>query len=61
LISVECQDWKSALDYLNRSLAGSALTDSITRKLLALISRAHQVLGNLRGAIHRGPKGTFLL
>jgi tetratricopeptide (TPR) repeat protein len=50
-IAVERQDWGSALDYLNRSLAGSAPTDSITRKLFALISRAHQMLGNLRGAL----------
>jgi tetratricopeptide (TPR) repeat protein len=50
-IAVERQDWTSALDYLNRSLAGSAPTDSITRKLFALISRAHQMLGNLRGAL----------
>jgi tetratricopeptide (TPR) repeat protein len=51
LIAVERQEWSSALNYLNRSLAGSAPTDSITRKLFALISRAYQMLGNLRGAL----------
>ena len=43
-IAIERQDWAEALDYLNRSLAGSAPTDSITRKLYALIARAHQML-----------------
>ena len=43
-IAIERQDWREALDYLNRSLAGSAPTDSITRKLYALIARAHQML-----------------
>ena len=32
-----------------RSLAGSAPTDSITRKLFALIARAHQMLGDSAG------------
>jgi Flp pilus assembly protein TadD len=43
-IAIERQDWRQALEYLNRSLAGSAPTDSITRKLYALIARAHQML-----------------
>jgi glycosyltransferase involved in cell wall biosynthesis len=34
-----------ALEYFRRSLAGSAPTDSITRKLHALIARCHQELG----------------
>jgi tetratricopeptide (TPR) repeat protein len=34
-----------ALDYFRRSLAASAQTDSITRKLHALIARCHQELG----------------
>ena len=33
-------------DSLERSLAGSAPTDSIVRKLFALIARAHQMLGD---------------
>jgi tetratricopeptide (TPR) repeat protein len=43
-IAVEQQDWPRALDYLRHSLAGSAQTDSITRKLYALIARSHQML-----------------
>jgi tetratricopeptide (TPR) repeat protein len=50
-IAVERQDWTGALEFLNRSLAGSAPSDSITRKLFALIARAHQMLGNLPGAL----------
>ncbi len=36
---------------LGRSLAGSAPTDSITRKLHALIARAHQMLGEPDAAL----------
>ncbi|MGC8640624.1 MAG: glycosyltransferase [Isosphaeraceae bacterium] len=50
-IAVERQDWSRALDYLRRSLSGSAPTDSITRKLFALIARCHQMLGDLPGAL----------
>ena len=50
-IAVERQDWPRALDYLRRSLSGSAPTDSITRKLFAMISRCHQMLGDLAGAV----------
>ena len=38
-IAIERKDWTGALDYLRHSLAGSAPTDSITRKLYALIAR----------------------
>ena len=63
-IAIERQDWSGALGYLRRSLAGSAPTDSITRKLFALIARAHQMLGDSgrgaaglrRGAVAR-PRG----
>jgi len=44
-IAIERQDWRQALNCLRHSLAGSAPTDSITRKLYALIARAHQMLG----------------
>ena len=44
-IAIERADWDEALGYLRRSLAGSAPTDSITRKLFALIARAHQMHG----------------
>jgi len=47
MIAQERQDWTNALAYLERSLAGSQPTDSITRKLYALISRCHLELGDL--------------
>jgi tetratricopeptide (TPR) repeat protein len=50
-IDVERQDWATALDYLRWSLSRSAPTDSITRKLFALIARCHQMLSDLPGAI----------
>jgi tetratricopeptide (TPR) repeat protein len=50
-IAIERKDWAGALDHLRHSLARSAPTDSITRKLFALIARAHQMLGNLPGAL----------
>ena len=50
-IAIERQDWPGALEHLRRSLAGSAPTDSITRKLYALIARCHQMLGDLRTAL----------
>ncbi len=50
-IAIEQKDWREALKLLNRSLAGSAPTDSITRKLYALIARAHQMLGEPQQAL----------
>lgn len=50
-IAVEREDWRAALDHLRRSLAGSAPEDSITRKLYALIARAHQMLGEPQAAL----------
>ena len=50
-IAIERQEWREALGLLRRSLAGSAPTDSITRKLFALIARAHQMLGEPRQAL----------
>jgi glycosyltransferase involved in cell wall biosynthesis len=50
-IAIERQDWRAALEHLNRSLAGSAPTDSITRKLYALIARSHQMLGETDQAL----------
>jgi hypothetical protein len=38
------REWREALDFLRRSLAGSAPTDSIVRKLFALIARGHQMM-----------------
>jgi tetratricopeptide (TPR) repeat protein len=50
-IALETADPSSALMYLKRSLAGSSPTDSITRKLHALIARAHQVLRQPEAAL----------
>jgi hypothetical protein len=36
--------WREALDFLRRSLAGSAPIDSIVRKLFALIAPGHQMM-----------------
>jgi tetratricopeptide (TPR) repeat protein len=43
-IAIERQDWSEAVSLLRKSLAGSAPTDSIVRKLYALIARGHQML-----------------
>jgi glycosyltransferase involved in cell wall biosynthesis len=56
----ERQDWNDALGYLNRSLAGSAPTDSIVRKLYALIARAHQMLGDSQAALQACADGLQL-
>jgi glycosyltransferase involved in cell wall biosynthesis len=50
-IAIERRDWRQAIECLRRSLAGSAQTDSMTRKLYALIARAHQMLGEPNQAI----------
>ncbi len=50
-IAIERQDWRQALDQLRRSLAGSAPTDSITRKLYVLIARSHLMLGKPQQAL----------
>jgi tetratricopeptide (TPR) repeat protein len=50
-IAIERRNWRQAIDRLRHSLAGSAPTDSITRKLYALIARAHQMLGEANQAI----------
>ena len=49
-IAVERQDWPDALGHLQSSLRGSAPTDSIVRKLFALIARCHQMLADLPAA-----------
>jgi glycosyltransferase involved in cell wall biosynthesis len=51
MIAVERRQWKDALTYLTRSLAGSAPSDSITRKLYALIARVHEMLGDTEAAL----------
>ncbi len=59
-IAVERQDWSSALGHLQRSLRGSAPTDSIVRKLFALITRCHQMLGDLPAALNACSEGLRL-
>jgi hypothetical protein len=50
-IAVERRDWPGALNHLCQSLSRSAPTDSITRKLFALIARCHQMLADPRAAL----------
>jgi glycosyltransferase involved in cell wall biosynthesis len=59
-IAVERRDWNEALEYLKRSLAGSAPSDSIVRKLFALLARTHQMMGDSRGALAACAKGLEL-
>ena len=56
-IAVERRDWPTALGHLQRSLRGSAPTDSIVRKLFALIARCHQMLGELPSALNACSEG----
>jgi len=56
-IAVEHQDWLEALGFLKRSLAGSAPTDSITRKLFALIARVYQMQGDSHTALRTCAEG----
>jgi len=51
-IAIERRDWRTAIGYLRKSLAGSVPTDSITRsRLYALIARGHQMLGEQNEAL----------
>jgi glycosyltransferase involved in cell wall biosynthesis len=59
-IAVERRDGHEALGYLERSLAGSAPTDSIVRKLFALIARSHQMLGDTREVLRACARGLAL-
>jgi glycosyltransferase involved in cell wall biosynthesis len=56
-IAIERRDWPGALEYLRKSLARSAPADSITRKLFALISRSHQMLGETAAALRTCAEG----
>jgi glycosyltransferase involved in cell wall biosynthesis len=58
--ALERQDWHQALEFLARSLALSAPTDSITRKLHALIARAHLMLGDTDRALRACADGLKL-
>jgi glycosyltransferase involved in cell wall biosynthesis len=56
-VAIERRQWNDALGYLRHSLDGSAPTDSITRKLFALIARAHQMLGDSEAALRTCAEG----
>jgi len=56
-IAVERQDWPTALSHLQHSLRGSAPSDSIVRKLFALIARCHQMQGDLPAALNACSEG----
>jgi tetratricopeptide (TPR) repeat protein len=56
-IAIERRQWHEAIGFLERSLAGSAPTDSIVRKLFALIARAHQMLGDSHEALRTCARG----
>ena len=56
-IAIERKDWMGALGYLRGSLTRSAPTDSITRKLFALIARSHQMMGDTALALRACAEG----
>jgi len=59
-IAIERTEWHEAIGLLKSSLASSAPTDSITRKLFALIARAHQMLGDSQAALRTCAEGLAL-
>ncbi len=59
-IAIERRDWPGALGYLRRSLRASVPGDSITRKLFALIARAHQMMDDPEAAIAACDEGLAL-
>ena len=60
MIAEARKQWQSALTYLERSLAGSAPTDSITRKLFALLARVQETLGDTDAALRTCAEGLSL-
>jgi tetratricopeptide (TPR) repeat protein len=58
--AIELEEWDRALEFLGRSLALSAPSDSITRKLFALIARAHLMRGNTELALQACAEGLQL-
>jgi tetratricopeptide (TPR) repeat protein len=50
-IAIERAEWNDSLEYLKRSLARSAPSDSIVRKLYALIARSYQMLKDYPAAL----------
>jgi tetratricopeptide (TPR) repeat protein len=59
-LAIKRAEWDEALRFLRRSLAGSAPTDSITRKLFALIARAHQMRGDSQSGLDCCAEGLSL-
>jgi glycosyltransferase involved in cell wall biosynthesis len=59
-IALDRRQWHEGLGFLERSLAGSAPSDSIVRKLFALIARAHQMMGNSQQALDTCARGLKL-
>jgi Flp pilus assembly protein TadD len=59
-IAIERREWPEALAFLERSLSGSAPTDSIVRKLFALIARTHQMMGDSQRALRACDRGLEL-
>ena len=60
VIAGERREWREAIVYLKRSLAGSAPKDSIVRKIFALLARAHQMMGDSHLALAACAKGLEL-
>jgi Flp pilus assembly protein TadD len=60
MIAVGRKQWQNAVTYLERSLAGSAPTDSITRKLFALLARVQETLGDTDAALRTCAEGLSL-
>jgi tetratricopeptide (TPR) repeat protein len=56
-IAMERDSWQESLDYLRRSLSRSAPDDSITRKLFAMIAKAHQMPGDSPAALRACEEG----
>ena len=59
-IAGERREWREAIAYLQRSLAGSRPKDSIVRKMFALLARAHQMMGESQAALAACAKGLEL-
>ena len=59
--AIERRELPEALGFLERSLAGSAPSDSIVCKLFALIARTHQMMGDSRAALAACGRGLELM
>ena len=59
--AIERRELPEVLGFLERSLAGSAPSDSIVCKLFALIARTHQMMGDSRAALATCGRGLELM